>query len=311
MTTGHRSKNLLNENLRPQERDIATVDQKFLAFMAEGVNPAKITFATYPQTGTFEAIPSGRTIFDLRNMRVVSADRDTAINAMLRFEEIRSFIIAVDSVVAVEARPTNQKFVLPPGVIEIASRDIEEVIFQSDLPFAMQLAWGTAINGIDVWVPSVNLQRYSSTALSKTNGAGIADTFANLLFVPRHFNDFTGVRTLTPQATYGNAVFSVLGYANKGILVRNTHASVDLDVLVRGAIMGDEGANRGYVNDPDTGVGGEAPVTIPANTAKMLRSSTPFALMQVAARVSAAEAASAAPTVIVEVYAQLPGGGEG
>lgn len=279
-----------------------------MAFVAEGVNPPKIAFATYPQTGTFEAIPSGRTIFDLRNGRLVAADRDVSIDISLRYEEIRSFIIAVDSVVAVEAKPTNQKFVLPPGVIEIASRGIEEVIFQSDLPFAMQLAWGTAINGIDVWVPSVNMQRYSSTTLTKTNGAGIADSFANFLLVPRNFTDFTGERTIG-QALYGNAVFSTLGYAEKCILVRNASTVVSVDVQVRGSVFADSGVTYGYVNDPDTGAGGSSPVTIPPNSAVVLRSSTPFALMQVAGRLSAAEAAAATALVIVEIYANLPSGG--
>ena len=80
MVTGHRSKTLLNEGLRPLERDLCTPTERLLAFVAEGVNPPKITFATYPQTGTFEAMPAGPITFDLRNMRVVAADRDVAMN---------------------------------------------------------------------------------------------------------------------------------------------------------------------------------------------------------------------------------------
>ena len=310
MVTSHRSKTLLNEALRPLERDLCTPTERLLAFVAEGVNPPKITFATYPQTGTFEAMPAGPITFDLRNMRVVAADRDVAMNTLLNYEEIRSFIIAVDSIVAVEAKPTNQRFVLPPGVVEINSRDIEEVIFQSDLPFLMQLAWGTALNGIDVWVPSVNLQRYSSTTLTKTNGAGVADGFTNLLFVPRTFTAFTGERTID-QALYGNAVVSMLGYANRCILIRNTSASVDIDVVVRGAIFGDVGAVRGYLNDPDTGAGGGSPITVPANSGVVLRSSTPFSLIQIGARVSAPGAAAGTVAMLAEIYAILPGGGEG
>lgn len=310
MVTGHRSKSLLPESLRPLERDLKTSEEKLLAFMAEGVNPPKVVYATFPQTGVWAPIPSGRTTFDLVAMRVSAPNGDSALDSLLRYEEIRSFIIAVDAVCAVEAQPTNQKFVMPPGVIEINSRDIEKVIFQSDVPFLMQLAWGTSLNGTDLWVPYVTMLRYTSTALTKTNGAGVADSFSALAFVPYVYSTFSGQRTLD-QALYGGTILSTLGFGNKCFICRNTSLTIAVDVVVRGGIHADVGTVYGLVNDPDIGAGGGSPITIPPNSAVVLPTSTPFAIMQVLARVSAAEAANASSTLIVEVHSQLPGGGEG
>ena len=298
---------MLGEGLRPLQRELTSAELRLLAFIAEGVNPPKLAYATFPQTGVFEPIPAGRTVFDLTALRVHAPHQDYNMNGLLSASEVRSFVIAVDGICAVEARPTAQKFVMPPGVLEIASRDIAQIIFEADAPFLMQLAWGTAVNGADIWVPFVEMQRYTSTLLTKTNGAGIADSFTAMLFVPRQYSSYSGLKTLT-QAAFGVDAFATEGFANKCFLLRNVGGN-DVDVVVRGSIQADVSATYGYVNDPDVGVGGGSPVTVPAGGSRVLVTSTPFTAMQIAARVASAAAAAATSTLIVEVNAQLPGGG--
>jgi hypothetical protein len=297
----------LPPNLRPGGQGLVTSEMQILAHIAEGANPSTIKHATFPQTGLLEPIPAGTTTFDLTVMRIVAPHRTFNLNTNMDYSEIRSFLVAVDAPIHLTLLPIGQRTLALPGIYEIAVRDVQQIIGQADAPFLGLMQFSTVVNGTDVFAQSIFAQRYSATALSKTAATGLSDGFSELTFVPRQYNTFAGEQILT-QATFGVASVPTIGYANKTFLVRNLGA-VAVDVRLMGAMFVDVGAVYGYVADPDTGAGGGAPVTIPASSSVVLRTSTPWVAMQVHGRVSAAEAAGTSSTVVVELLAQVPGGG--
>ena len=273
----------------------------------ERLSPPELFWFIFPAEGGFEPVAAGDTVIDFVNAKYASPNDKGALNIDPAVAaRLQSFSLYADSVVTVTMTPGIGSFPLSPNAyMHGVARKVESIKLKADAPYLLWLIAGTAPEPPLVWASMMGQYRHSTTTLTKTNAAGIADDLTPIPFTVRH-----GAKELD-TATYGQTHIWCLALGHKIFLIRNmapTGSGLNAEVQLFGAITRNIAAVTGYAPDPDTG---GAPVLVPEASPgpfTVLESNIGWGVVQLRGRVHAAHPPGTQVPLVIEYVGLAPYG---
>ncbi len=270
--------------------------------------------------GPFQPMPATGVRLDFtRNWLegIDSANGPTGASLLPRIQQgydlrprIKAILIEADDEAVVLPTPGYSALpVLPaaPLLIPIANVDTLDILGVTGLSFNLRILLSESEPGLAIARTIPHLQRRGGLNMAKTNGAGVADTFAALTMIPVSGGDAGNV-------AWSLGYVRVRGY-NRGIVtVRNYHATNAVNLNMQGVLATTEinplngvgdgiGGNTVWYNHAATG----ASLTIPAASKVLLTVTDLPQWLRFRGRVDAAVAA-AADAGQIEVHLQATQG---
>lgn len=258
--------------------------------------PSKLLWGVFPGDGGYYSTPAGTTRVNFTTRQVNSPAGTGDVRISSEFLTVaQSLIIIVDTLVFIEIRPGVGKFFTGCAFIEGPSRNIEEVIFDSDTPFNFIMAIGSGLDAPRIRAFNFSQIRGSDNTIVKTAAAGSEDTLTSITFVPVAFLPSDTIRTLS-QSLYGKDWIGCAGWTIKTFLVRNL-GTVAIEVQLFGGMSHSVAESSFWVADTDTPI-----VYIGAGGSAVLESGVQWGCIQMRARVHKDVAAASGTRFIVEYF---------
>lgn len=247
--------------------------------------PEVLVWATWPEDGRLGVLPSGLTTIDLPEQTV----RNNAYSEKFEVPDevskvAQSVVIYVDITVRMRIDPGAGYFLIGPGVIEINSRRIRKLIFDSPIvPYNLLIAIGSGPIAADIRSHAIAQPRLHTSTLEKSAAAGTADPFVPVTFTVR-----SSSQTLD-QDEFGSSLLLTYGFAQKMFVVTNSGPGA-INARLRGAVFA-----TNYVQDPDS-----TEVTIPSGESAVIESGLPYGTALFETRVDEAETTGAEAEITVD-----------
>lgn len=274
-------------------RDIAKSGRNNDAHL-DSLAPSSLLWGVYPGDGGPALLPAGDTILDFTKGTVNNALGAQPMNIPLEvLSRVQSAIIAPDTQAFFNLDPGYGWFFSQGAAIEGNGRNIKAIRVKSDVPLALLVVVGTERDAPRLRIVQYVQVRYGVPTVVKLAAAGVADALAPVGLVSAT-TDSNGSKAL--NQSFAKNIIRTPGWGMKNFLIRNGGA-VDLEVQLFGSHSDTVGDAAGWIPDPDTG----GIKTVPAGGGSIvLETGVAFSVLQLRARIAAANAAGTATIPVIE-----------